>query len=91
MALCTEYPVVTSGTTRFDVLDHGRLVGEAGAEAAIGFRHARQQGAHLAQRPPGGAIDQLLIAPFLGVRRQILGEEFAELVAKDVQFLRHPG
>ena len=75
----------------FEVLQHGGVVGEGGAEAAIGFGHARQQRAHFAQRPPGRAIDHLLVAPFLGVRRQILGEKFAELVAKDVQFLGHPG
>ena len=75
----------------FEILDHGRLIGEAGAEAAIGFRDARQQCAHLAQRPPGRAIDHLLIAPFFGVRRQILGEKLAKLIAKNVQFLRHPG
>ena len=74
-----------------DVLEHGGVIGEGGAEAAIGFRHARQQRAHLAERPPGGTVDHLLLAPFLGVRRQILGEKFAELVAKDVQFLGHPG
>ena len=74
-----------------DVLEHGRVIGEGGAQAAIGFRHARQQRAHLAERPPGRTVDHLLVPPFFGVRRQILGEEFAELVAKGVQFLGHPG
>ena len=69
-----------------DVLEDGGIVGEGGAEAAIGFRHARQQGAHFAQRPPGGTIDHFLRAPFVGVRRQILGEKLAKLVAKHVQF-----
>ena len=75
----------------FEVFEHGGVIGEGGAEAAIGFRHARQQRAHLAERAPGGAIDHLLLAPFFGMRRQILGEIFPELVAEDFQLLGHPG
>src|SRR6185312_11086472 len=41
--------------------------------------------------PPGGAVDQLLLAPFPGMRRQILGEELAELVAEGIELLGHPG
>ena len=75
----------------FEILENGGVVGKGRTQPAIGFGDARQQRAHVAERPPGGAIDHLLIAPFLGMRGEIPGEKFAELVAKDVQFLGHPG
>jgi hypothetical protein len=74
----------------FDVLQHRGVIGKGRAQPAIFFRHACQERPHLAQPPPSGAVDHLLAAPFLGMRRQVLGEEFAELVAKRVQFLGHP-
>jgi hypothetical protein len=66
------------------VLEHSGVVGESRTEPAKGFRYARQQGAHLTERPPCGAIHRFLLAPRLGVRLQFLGEKFPELVAKDI-------
>ena len=75
----------------FEVVQHGSIIGEGRAQAAIFLRHTRQQCAHLAEPAPGEAIDHLLLAPLLGMRRQILGEIFPELVAEYVEFFGHPG
>ncbi|MEY9294653.1 hypothetical protein ABH979_007727 [Bradyrhizobium ottawaense] len=75
----------------FEVVQHRRVIGEGRAQPAIFLRHARQQRAHLAEPAPGEAVDHLLLAPFFGMRRQILGEIFPELVAEDVELFGHPG
>ena len=69
-------------THRAGILEHGSVIGKGRTEPAISLGHARQQRAHLAKRPPCGAVHHLLLTPLLGVRRQIPGEKFAEMVAK---------
>ncbi|MGY4483559.1 hypothetical protein ACVWWR_002750 [Bradyrhizobium sp. LM3.2] len=75
----------------FEVVEHGGIIGEGGTKAAIFFRHACQQRAHLAEPAPGKAVDHLLLAPFFGMRGQVLGKIFPELVAEDFELFGHPG
>ncbi|MHC2805497.1 hypothetical protein ACVMII_005243 [Bradyrhizobium diazoefficiens] len=74
-----------------EIIQHGGVIGEGCAQPAIFLRHARQERAHLAEPAPGEAVHHLLLAPFFGMRRQVLGKIFPELVAKDVELFGHPG
>jgi hypothetical protein len=79
------------GHDRLEILDHRRLIGEARADAAIGFRHARQKRAHLAERAPRRAIDLLLLSPRLGLRGELLRQKIAKRIAELVELRCHPG
>jgi hypothetical protein len=78
------------GNDAFEVLDDRGIIGKGAALPAIGFRHARQQRADIPQRAPGRTVDDLVLPPALGMRRQLFGQEPTELVAKGVQLLGHP-
>ena len=64
-----------------------RVEAEIEAQAAIFRRHGRAEQPRLARRQPEGAVDDPLLLPAVLMRRDLLADEFADGLPKELVFL----
>ena len=81
-------PAIDAGAVGLEGND--RVMGEAAARSAIGFRHLGAEQSERTRLQPDRAIDLPLFLPVLIMRLALGLEEPARLVGQHVEFLGHP-